>query len=129
MAPNGNIISYAYTSAGRVPLSDVVIRILQRTSGGTEDLLSVQMTDRNGKTSAVTVVTPPTEDSLSPGNTSPFTIVNMTAELPGYEQIRVDNVQVFPDTQTVQDFQLIPLSAHTDYITPVEEFDIPPQNL
>lgn len=129
MAPNGNIISYAYTSAGRVPVPDVVIRVLQTTANGTEDLLSVQMTDRNGKTSAVTIATPPTVNSQTPGNPKPFSVVNMTAEIPGYEQIRVDNVQIFPDTQTVQDFQLIPLNAHTDYVTPVEEFDIPPQNL
>ena len=129
MAPNGNILSYAYTSAGRIPLSDVVIRVLQPNSGGKEELLSVQMTDRDGKTDLVQIVTPPAAESLRPGTEHPFASVDMTAEIAGYEQIRVENVQVFPDTQTVQYFQMIPLNAHPDTLTQEELFRIPPQNL
>ena len=129
MAPNGNIISYAFTSAGRIPLSDVVVRILTSSNEGKEDLMNVQMTDRDGKTNAVPVDTPPPEKSMLPGNGRPFNIVTMTAELPGYEQIRVENVQIFPNTQTVQYFQLIPLKANPENVTPEELFIIPPQNL
>jgi len=129
MAPSGNILSYAYTSAGRIPLSDVVIRILQQTTGGTEDLVSVQITDQDGKTTMVSVETPPLADSQSPGTERPFSSVTMTAEIPGYEHIRVENVQVFPNTETVQYFQMIPLSANPDILTPEELFTIPPQNL
>ena len=125
MAAIGNIISYAYTSSGRIPLSDVVIRILTPT----EDLMNVQLTDRNGKTASVPIDTPPLEDSLQPGNTQPFNAVIMTAELPGYEQIRVENVQIFPDTQTVQNFRMIPLQANPESVTPEELFIIPSQNL
>ena len=129
MAPNGTIISYAYTSAGRIPLADVVVRIMTSSNVGKEDLINVQMTDRNGKTNAISIETPPAEDSIHPGNGRPFDIVTMTAELPGYEQIRVENVQVFPNTQTVQYFQLIPLKANPENVTPEELFIIPPQNL
>lgn len=129
MAPSGSILSYAFTSAGRIPLSDVVIRILQKTPEGAEDLVSVQMTDRDGKTTMVSVDTPALAGSQSPGTERPFSSVTMTAEIPGYEHIRVENVQVFPNTQTVQYFQMIPLNANPEILTPEELFTIPPQNL
>ena len=130
MAPHGDIISYAYTSAGRIPLSEVVIQVLQTDEEtGVEDLLSVRITDRNGKTTAVAVETPPISDSLTPGNGKPFSTVTMTAEMPGYELIRVENVQIFPDVQTIQNFRMIPLTANPDIITQEELFIIPPQNL
>ena len=129
MAPNGNIISYAYVSAARIPLADVVIRILTSSGVEKEDLMNVQMTDRDGRTNVVSVTTPPLADSLLPGNGTPFTAVTVTAELPGYEQIRVENVQIFPDTQTVQYFKMIPLKENPENVTPEELFIIPPQNL
>lgn len=130
MAPYGNIISYAFTSAGRIPLSEVVVRVLRENEqNGTDDLVSVRLTDRDGKTTAVEIETPPLADSQSPGNEVPFSIVTMTAEAPGYERIRVENVQVFPNTQTIQNFRMIPLNANADYLSPEELFIIPPQNL
>ena len=129
MAPNGNIISYAYASAARIPLEDVVIRILTSSGVEKEDLMNVQITNRDGRTNAVSVATPPLTDSLQPGSGRPFASFTMTAELPGYEQIRVENVQVFPDTQTVQYFKMIPLKENPENITPAELFGIPPQNL
>ena len=129
MAPFGNVISYAYTSAGRIPLHEVAIRILKTDENGMEDLVSFQLTDRDGKTKAVPIDTPPLSASQSPGNETPYSTVSMTAEIPGYELIRVENVQIFPDTQTVQSFRMIPLNAHAQVITPEELFIIPPQNL
>ena len=43
--------------------------------------------------------------------------------------IRVENVQIFPDVQTIQNFRMIPLTANPDIITQEELFIIPPQNL
>lgn len=129
MAAYGQIISYAFTSAGRIPIPDAVITITRPNGQGESELIDVQMTDQSGKTRQVTVETPDIAGSQSPGTEHPFTSVNMKAEFPGYEQIVVEDVQVFPQTITVQDFQLIPLDQHPDNKTLTETFPIPPQNL
>lgn len=129
MAAYGQIISYVFTSAGRIPIPNAVVTITRANGQGDTELINTQMTDQSGKTQQISVETPEIAGSQSPGTIHPFTSVNMTAEFPGYEQIRVENVQVFPQTITIQDFQLIPLDQHPNNKTITETFPIPPQNL
>ena len=50
-------------------------------------------------------------------------------EVPGYEMLLVENVQVFPNTETLQGLELIPLPEQTSSSTRGEIVDIPPQDL
>ena len=50
-------------------------------------------------------------------------------EVPGYEMLLVENVQVFPNTETLQELELIPLPEQTSSSTRGEIVDIPPQDL
>ena len=50
-------------------------------------------------------------------------------ESPGYELLVVENVQIFPDTQTLQELELIPLPEQTSGLLPEHPVVIPPQNL
>ena len=69
-------------------------------------------------------------ESQSPGSEeAPFTPVTIHARLKGYEQIRVDGVQVFSGTVTVQNLELIPLSELPGAWDQSETFETPPQNL
>jgi len=90
----------------------------------------MRLTDRSGKITPVAVPTPDFSDSQSPGSSqSPFTLVNLTARLQGYEQILAENIQVFPNTTTLQELEMIPLSELPDSWNQSEAFDTPPQNL
>lgn len=59
----------------------------------------------------------------------PFTAVNLYARVENYEEIEVMNVQVFPNTVTVQNLEMIPLSELPGIWNQAEVFDTPPQNL
>ena len=59
----------------------------------------------------------------------PFTTVNLYARLENYEEIYIKNLQIFPDTVTDQNLELIPLSELPKAWNKSETFDTPPQNL
>ena len=61
--------------------------------------------------------------------TVPFTRVNLYARLKGYEQIENEDVQVFPDTTTNQNLEMIPISELPDQWDRREFFLTPSQNL
>ena len=59
----------------------------------------------------------------------PFTRVDLYARATGYEGIVVRNLQVFPETITNQNLELIPLAEFPKSYNKLEIFDIPAQNL
>ena len=76
------------------------------------------------------VETPNRIISLSPNTGSvPFTTVNIYARLDNYEAIEAENVQVFANTVTLQNLEMIPLSELPANWDKLEVFDTPPQNL
>ena len=50
-------------------------------------------------------------------------------EIEDYEEINIENLQVFADTITLQNLELIPLSELPEYWIKSETFNTPPQNL
>ena len=57
------------------------------------------------------------------------TLLALRVTVPGYEMLLVENVQVFPNTETLQELELIPLPEQTSSSTRGEIVDIPPQDL
>ncbi|MBQ9929940.1 MAG: spore cortex-lytic protein [Oscillospiraceae bacterium] len=121
----GYIQVHAYSSYAQLPLKDVAISVT--TGDGT--VLAMRLTDRSGRITPVEVPVPELAESLSPGNAAPFTPVMLYARLDGYEQIQIDDLQVFADTVTVQDLEMIPLSELPSLWSKSETFLTPPQNL
>ncbi len=116
----------AYSSYAQLPLQDVSVTVT--ATDGTA--IAMALTDRSGKIPPVALPVP----ALSAGQTpdtgeTPFAAVDLTARLRGYEQITVENLQVFPDTVTLQDLEMIPLSELPDQWSRSETFLTPPQNL
>ena len=125
MAETGYIRARAYTARAKIPLEDVAIAVTD--SAG--NLIAMRLTDESGLTDAIPVQTPDKSDSQKPEPFLPFTAVNLTARINGYEQIMIENLQVFPETVTLQDLEMIPLSELPGRFDYAENFDIPPQNL
>lgn len=122
----GYIQVYAYTSKARIPLRDVAVMITDQNNSA----IAMGVTDKNGMYGPVSLVVPDRSESLTPGASSrPFVTVNMFARLENYEQIETENVQVFADTVTLQNFEMIPLSELPQQWTQKEFFDTPAQNL
>ena len=90
----------------------------------------MRLTDRSGKIVPIAIPVPDRSESQSPGSPEqPFAVVTLHARLQGYEQVRIDRLQVFADTVTDQNIEMIPLSELPSAWDQSETFDTPPQNL
>ena len=126
MPSTGYIRIRAYQSKAQIPLKDVAVAVT--ATDGTA--IALRLTDRNGLATPIEVPVPDIAAGQSPDTGQiPFTAVNIYARLKGYEQIENENVQVFPDTVTVQNLELIPLSEMPGAYDALEIFVTPPQNL
>lgn len=126
MPATGYIQVRAYTSQAQYPLSDVAITIT--ASDGTA--IAMALTDRNGRIAPIPVPVPDRSESLTPDPPErPFTVVNLYAHKRGYERIESENLQVFADTTTLQNLEMIPLAELPDSRNQYVLFDTPPQNL
>lgn len=116
----------AYTSLARIPLEDVAITVT--AADGTA--IAMRLTDRNGQITPIAVPVPELSAGQEPDTgVRPYTPVNLYARLDGYEQSENENLQVFPNTVTQLDLELIPLSELPSSWDKVSVFDTPPQNL
>lgn len=126
MPATGYVQVRAYTSTAQYPLKDVAITVT--SSDGTA--IAMRLTNRNGQIIPIEIPVPDRTESLIPDPPEiPFTSVNLYARLRGYEQIESENLQVFADTTTLQNLEMIPLSELPNQWDQTVIFDTPPQNL
>ena len=127
MSSKGYIQVRAYTSYAQIPLQNVAIAVLD--AGGSA--VALRLTNRSGTLDdAIAIEVPDISASQSP-NTGiiPFTAVDLIAHLEDYEQIRIKGLQVFPNTVTTQNLEMIPLSEFPAQWSEEEVFNTPSQNL
>lgn len=117
---------HAYESYAQLPLQDVAITVT--SSDGTA--IAMRVTDRNGQITPIEIPVPDRDESLTPDPPEkPFTNVNLYARLKGYEQVEMENLQVFAGTITDQNLELIPLAELPASWDQTAIFYTPPQNL
>ncbi len=126
MPATGYIQVRAYTSTAQYPLKDVAITVT--ATDGTA--IAMRLTDRNGSILPIEIPVPEKSESLQPNPAEkPFASVNLYARLRGYEQIESENLQVFADTTTNQNLEMIPLSELPESWDQTVIYDTVPQNL
>ena len=126
MASTGYIQVHAYTSYAQLPLEDVAVTVT--ATDGTA--IAMRLTDRNGKITPIAIPVPDRSESLTPNPAeTPYAVVNLYARKRGFEQIESENIQVFAETVTNQNLEMIPLSELPDRWNKSEIFFTPPQNL
>ena len=126
MPATGYIQVRAYTSAAQYPLKDVAITVT--SADGTA--IAMRLTNRSGQVVPIEVPVPDLSESLTPDPSEvPFATVNLYARLRGYEQVESENLQVFADTTTFQNLEMIPLAELPGQWDQTVIFDTPPQNL
>ena len=126
MAATGYIQVHAFTSKAQLPLKDVTVLITDLNGKA----IAIRQTDRSGKIQPVPISTPDCSASQTPETgIVPFTAVNIYARLENFEQIEAEGIQIFADTVTNQDLEMIPLAEFPEFWTETEIFQTPPQNL
>ncbi len=129
MTATGTILTRVFTSRAQIPIAGATVVFTRQEPGGVRALLALRVTDGNGITAPVQLATPDLAASESPGTDTPFAVCDIWAEAPGYELLAVEDVQVFPGTQTLQELRLIPLPEQSAALTPEAPVLIPPQTL
>lgn len=126
MSATGYIQVRAYSSYAELPLKGVAIAVT--ASDGSA--IALRLTDRSGRTAPVPISTPDTGESQAPNSDErPYAIVNLHASIPEYEQITIENLQIFPGITTIQDLEMIPLAELPEYLNQSETYETPSQNL
>lgn len=126
MAATGYIQVRAYTSNAQFPLQDVAITIT--AVDGTA--IAMRLTDRNGRIQPIEIPVPDRAESQAPDPPErPFAVVNLYARKKNYEQVESENLQVFADTTTLQNLEMIPLAELPMGWDQTVIYDTPPQNL
>ena len=91
----------------------------------------MRLTNRSGQLDIpIPIAVPDLSTSLSPNTgVTPYTTVNLFAKLTDYEEIEANNVQIFADTVTTQNLEMIPLAELPDAWDQNVVYFTPPQNL
>ena len=124
----GYIVAQVYTSRGVIPIKDATVSVTQEKDNK-RILVGVRKTNENGRTSPVLIETPDEELSTSPGNPAPFAVCNLHIEHPDYYTMFIKDVQVFANTTSFQTASLVPIEEQANNKSPVETFQVTPQNL
>ena len=116
----------AYTSLAQIPLENVAVTVT--ATDGTA--LAMRLTNRNGAIEPIPIPVPDLAAGQTP-NTGvvPFTPVNVYARLEGFEQVENENLQVFPNTTTRLNVNMIPLPELPASWDQTVVFNTPAQNL
>lgn len=126
MPAEGFIQVHVYTSGAQIPLPGTAIAII----GQDGTLLAARLTNESGQIQPVAISVPAAADSRNPDfKGQPFTTVTIRAQHPSYEQIQVDQAQVFAGVVTLQPLEMVPISQNPSMLDRVEYFEVPPQNL
>ena len=123
----GYIQVHAYTSFAQIPLKDVAITITD-TDGAA---IAMRLTNRSGILDQPVEITVPDMSASQSPNTGviPFAVVDLYAQLEDYEEIHIERLQVFANTVTNQNLEMIPISEFPKNWNQAEIFYTPAQNL
>lgn len=118
---------HTYTSNARIPLQNTAVTITDPSGSA----IAMRLTNRSGTLDAPIAIEVPDITAGQTPNTGvlPYTDVNLYARLENFETIEIENLQVFPDTLTVQNLAMIPLAELPESWNKIEIFNTPPQNL
>jgi len=106
------------TASGTIPVPNAKITI-SKPLGNNIFMSQIVFTNEDGKTPLTPLPTRSPELSQTDQYPVPYTIWNLTAEAPGYNQIVVYDVPIFPGVTTNQSFDLVPTKEN--HVGPSEE--------
>lgn len=127
LSATGYIQVHAYTSFAQIPLQDVAVTITD-TDGAA---IAMRLTNRSGIFDKLVEITVPDTSASQSPNTGviPYAVVDLYARLENYEEIHIERLQIFPNTVTNQNLEMIPLSELPQNWNQAEIFYTPSQNL
>lgn len=124
----GKILVQVSTARGTEPIPEATI-IIYKQQNGENNIVSFNLTDKDGRTPEIIVPAPAKADSQAPSTSLPFADYNITVRHPMFYTAIIDNVQVFGEELTIQLVELIPLPELVNELDITRTVTIPKQNL
>lgn len=127
MPSTGYIQVFAYTANAQIPLKDVAVTFTDESG----EVIAMRLTNRSGQLDEpISISVPDLAAGQTPNTgTKPYRNINIYAKRTDYEEIESLNVQLFADTLTIQNLEMIPLGELPQFWNQVEIFQSDPQNL
>ena len=129
---SGTIISQVRTSDAYLPIENATVAYYQTDGEGRKRLVGLRKTDPSGKTAPIELDTPGFSASQQPeetGDPNPYRTVDVVADHPDYNRVRILGVQVFDGVVTYQDIMLLPSPASGVEPFPETVYDTSDQDL
>lgn len=104
---SGRLSVNVFTEDMGLPAQNATVNIAP--ADNPEGIIEQLITNSSGQTQEVTLPTPPVEFSMQQENElQPYRSYNMRVTMEGYKEVRINGVQLFPDTTAIQQVNLQP---------------------
>ncbi|MCL1873045.1 MAG: carboxypeptidase regulatory-like domain-containing protein [Clostridiales bacterium] len=123
LVDEGRLLVSSYAMGLGRPIGAAQVRIMTRGGGNT---IEVVTTDSSGRAPLLYLPAPPVEYSMSADQGQPFSEYDVEVTLEGFESVRVNGVQVYPESTALQDVDLTPQVLEEETL---EEINIEPPTL
>jgi hypothetical protein len=108
----GTLLVQVTTSRASLPVRDATVVVTSAALDGRHELVCLTQTDESGLTEPIQLPTPSSPDGgQTPGGSVPFAMYSLWVEHPEYTLAFVENFQVFPGIESVQQVSLVPLDG------------------
>jgi hypothetical protein len=121
----GTLIFRVATAGGAIPLENAEVLVSYHTNGEGADrgrVITVMLTDRDGKTPPLSLDAPSGTLSMSPSTNGvlPFALYDAEVFLDGFYRQEYTQIPIFDRIVSIQPVNLIPLpqNGQTDSVTP-----------
>lgn len=96
------------SSVTSYPIENAVISISY--TGNPDNIIEQVRTDSSGQTELLSLSAPPLEYSMEPGIEQPYSEYTLTVTAEGFEPFDISGTEVLPDTNSVQEIRLDPIT-------------------
>lgn len=131
MEDHGTLNVQVTTSRARLPVEGATVVVTTPVEGDKHDLVYITHTDESGNSGPIQLRTPVSADGgQTPGGSAPYSMYSLWVEHPGFMLALVENLQVFPGVESVQQISLVPLSGRSGGYSDINSSgDVTPQPL
>ena len=105
----GYLVVRVSTARGAIPLENATVSV-RGTSLQSSGIIYSLETDESGLTPRLPLPAPPKSNSLSPDQSTPYSLWSIDVFKKEYVTARYESVPVYPEITSVQNAELIPLS-------------------
>ena len=114
MAETGRLRVQVLNENKFAPIKDAKVTITQKNDTTTRDeIREILSSNESGRTEEVYLFAPPKDNSLTPTNEEPYSTCDIMIEADGYETLRVNGCQIFPQETALQNCYLRPINRQS----------------